>query len=83
MPFVNIRTARGLLDDEQKRELQRRVTDLMVELEGRGNPAFRPYVWVLIEELPSEHWCLGGTQVTAGLIGQLVDGAGKGQAVSG
>lgn len=64
MPFANIRTIKGALSDEQKRELQERITDLLVEIEGRGNPAFRPFVWVMIEEEAAEHWMLGGHQVS-------------------
>lgn len=71
MPFVNVRTAKGLLSPARKRELQTRITDLLVELEGNGDPAFRPYVSVLIEEQDPENWAMGGTHVTAELIRQL------------
>jgi len=74
MPFVNVTTARGLLNAEEKRALQTRITDLLVEIEGKGNPAFRPFVWVLIEEREPEDWCLGGTPVTGELIGRLIGG---------
>lgn len=80
MPFVNVRTARGLLNPTQKKELQARITDLMVEIEGNGNPAFRPYVWVLIEEQEPDNWCLGGTHVSTELIEQL-NGVRAGKAV--
>lgn len=79
MPFVNIRTARGLLSGERKRELQVRVTDLMVELAGGGDPAFRPFVWVMIEEAPPESWCVGGIQVTPDLVGRLAGHPETGQ----
>jgi 4-oxalocrotonate tautomerase len=64
MPFVKVSTLRGALNDEQKRELQRRVTDLMVEIEGNGNPGFRQFVWVLIEEEDPSHWSIGGNQLS-------------------
>ena len=75
MPFVNVRTARGLLDDARKKELQERLTDLLVEIEGRGDPAFRPLVWVLVEELDPESWCIGGMPVTGATIAQLRGGS--------
>ena len=50
MPYVSISTAKGILDVEQKRTLLQRITDLMVEIEGQGNPEFRKLVWVKIEE---------------------------------
>ena len=72
MPFVNVRTVKGLLNDTQKRELQDRITDLMVEFEGRGDPAFRRLVWVLIDEQEPGNWCLGGTPVTPEMIQRVV-----------
>ena len=77
MPFVNVRTAKGLLDATQKKALQARITDLMVEIEGNGNSAFRPYVWVLIEEQEPENWCLGGMHVSTELIEQLNGGQAR------
>jgi len=74
MPFVNVRTAKGLLTETKKRELLQRLTDLMVEIEGGGNPEFKPFVWVLIEEQDPANWCIGGTPVSAELIDQLKAG---------
>lgn len=64
MPFVNIRTIKGAMTGAQKKQLQERVTDLLVEIEGRGNPAFRRFVWVMLEEEAAEHWMLGGQPVS-------------------
>ena len=72
MPFINVRTVKGLLNDAQKRELQDRITDLMVEVEGRGDPGFRRLVWVLIDEQEPGNWSLGGTQVTPELVQRVV-----------
>jgi 4-oxalocrotonate tautomerase len=74
MPFINIRTAKGLLDEAKKQQLAEKITDLMVEIEGNGNPAFKPFVWIMIEEQGPGDWCLGGTMVTEELIGQLKSG---------
>ncbi len=68
MPFVNVRTVKGILTDAQKRELQDRITDLVVEIEGRGDPSFRRLVWVLIDEQEPGNWSLGGTHVTPELV---------------
>lgn len=40
MPFVNVQTIKGILDGQLKSELLTRITDLMVEIKGRGNPDF-------------------------------------------
>lgn len=41
MPFVNVQTIKGMMNSEQKKELLRRMTDLIVEIEGNGDPEFR------------------------------------------
>jgi len=68
MPYVTISTVKGILDTEQKQLLLHRLTDLMVEIEGRGNPEFRKMVWVKIEEQEPSHWGLAGTVFTADQI---------------
>ncbi|MBR0775902.1 4-oxalocrotonate tautomerase family protein [Bradyrhizobium diazoefficiens] len=68
MPYVTISTARGILDAAQKKTLLERVTDLMVEVEGQGNPDFRRNVWVRIDEQEPAHWSLGGMQPTSEII---------------
>ena len=68
MPYIIISTVRGILDAAQKKTLLERVTDLMVEVEGQGNPEFRRNVWVRIEEQEPAHWSLGGMQPTSEII---------------
>ena len=46
---------------EQKQELVRKVTDAIVSIEGEG---LRPVTWVIIEEVPSGNWGVGGSSVT-------------------
>lgn len=71
MPFVNVRTARGILDEEGKHELHERLTHLLVEIEGGGNPEFRNSVFVLIEEEEPSSWSVGGVPVTGEMIREL------------
>ena len=68
MPFVNVQTIKGIMTAEQKNELLRRMTDLMVEIEGRGDPQVRQSVWVRIDEHEPEQWSLGGIQPTSEMI---------------
>ena len=75
MPFVNVRTAKGLLTESRKHELCTRLTDLIVELEGRGDPSFRQYVLVLIEEHEAENWNVAGNQLTPEMIRELASHA--------
>ena len=68
MPFVNVQTIKGIMNSEQKKELLRRMTDLIVEIEGNGNPEFRRSVWIRIDEHEPEQWSLGGIQPTSEMI---------------
>ncbi|WP_050627334.1 tautomerase family protein [Bradyrhizobium viridifuturi] len=68
MPYVTISTVRGNFDVAQKKALLERVTDLMVEVEGQGDPDFRRNVWVKIEEGEPASWSLGGMMPTPDLI---------------
>lgn len=68
MPHVIVQTIEGILDNDQKKRLLERVADVMVEIEGRGDPAFRKGVWVRIEEQPATHWYLGGAAYTPEMI---------------
>lgn len=58
MPVVNIQVPADSLDESQKAELIKRVTDAVVEVERL--PAIRPYVYVLINEIPRPGYGLGG-----------------------
>ncbi len=64
MPFVTVRTLKGALDETQKQTLQQRLTDLMVEIEGRGSERFRQFVWVEIQEEEASNWSIGGHQLS-------------------
>ncbi len=68
MPFVNVQTIKGMMNSEQKKELLRRMTDLIVEIEGNGDPEFRRSVWIRIDEHEPEQWSLGGIQPTSEII---------------
>jgi len=68
VPFVNVQTIKGIMTAEQKSELLRRMTDLLVEIEGQGDPQFRQSVWIRIDEHDPEQWSLGGVQPTAAMI---------------
>jgi len=52
LPLVEMYFGRGALTDEQKAELSRKVTDLIVK------EAKQPqhYTWVIIHEVPGENW---------------------------
>ncbi len=61
MPFVNIKITKEGATPEQKAELIKGVTDLLVKVLQK-NP--RTTV-VLIEEVDTDNWGIGGETVTA------------------
>ena len=68
MPFLNLRTVKGLLNDDQKKYLMDKFTELLVETEGGGNPEFRKMVWIQIEEDEPNNWQIGELRPTHELI---------------
>jgi 4-oxalocrotonate tautomerase len=58
MPFVNVKLVDGVFSSEEKHALAKALTDVMVKFEG--SEAFREVVWVLIEELHTDGWHIGG-----------------------
>ncbi len=60
MPLVTVRVLKGALDQSERQTIQQRITDVMVDVEGRGKEAFRQYVWVIIVEEEPSNWSVGG-----------------------
>jgi 4-oxalocrotonate tautomerase len=58
MPFVNVKLVEGVFSPEEKHALAEAITDVLVKFEG--SEAFRETVWVLIEELHTDGWHIGG-----------------------
>jgi 4-oxalocrotonate tautomerase len=61
MPLITLRTLEGLLTPEQKKTMIERLTDAALSVEGAG---FRSVAWVIIEEIPSGAWGIGGHTLT-------------------
>ena len=50
------------MSQPQREELIRKITDAIVSVEGE---ALRPVTWVLLEEVPSGAWGVGGKAFTS------------------
>jgi 4-oxalocrotonate tautomerase len=61
MPLVNVRLIEGVFTPEQKREMIRQLTETMVEIEGES---LRSVTWVIVEEVKSGDWGIGGNALT-------------------
>jgi 4-oxalocrotonate tautomerase len=72
MPYLNLKTVKGLLSDEQKKYLMDKFTDLLIETEGGGNPEFRKMIWIEIEEEEPINWQIGDFRPTSETIAGVV-----------
>ena len=68
MPLVDIQLIEGVFDKSQKQEMIRKVTDVMVEIEGE---AMRGVTWVRVQEFASGQWGIGGKGLTTADIKAL------------
>lgn len=61
MPLVNVKIIEGVFSDSQKREMVKKLTDAMVSIEGEN---MREVTLVVVEEVKSGDWAIGGTPLT-------------------
>jgi 4-oxalocrotonate tautomerase len=71
MPLVNVKLIEGVFNESQKRDMVRRLTDTMVEIEGE---ALRPVTWVIVEEVKSGDWGIAGNPLTTADVKALAAG---------
>lgn len=60
MPLVNIKVIEGVFTKDQKKEMIEKVTNAMVAVEGE---AMRGVTWVVIDEVKSGDWGIGGKSI--------------------
>ena len=61
MPLINVKLIEGVFNETQKRKMVSDLTDAMVAIEGEP---MRQVTWVVIEEVKSGNWALGGKPLT-------------------
>lgn len=61
MPLLNVKMLEGVFTPTQKKDMIRKLTDTMVSIEGE---ALRPYTLVVLEEVKSGDWGIGGASLT-------------------
>ena len=62
MPLVNVKLIEGVFSTDQKQEMITRLTETMIDIEGE---AMRPVTWVIVEEVNSGEWGIGGKGLTS------------------
>jgi len=71
MPLINVKLIEGVFTATQKQEMIRKLTDTMVSIEGEN---MRPVTWVVVEEVKSGEWGVGGKPLTTSDVKALAAG---------
>jgi 4-oxalocrotonate tautomerase len=71
MPLINVKVIENVFTAEQKHEIVERLTDAMVAIEGNN---MRQVTWVVIEEVKSGDWGIGGNALTTADVKALAAG---------
>jgi 4-oxalocrotonate tautomerase len=75
MPLVNVKMIEGVFTPTQKQQMIRKLTDTMVSIEGEN---MRSVTVVVIEEVKSGDWGIGGMPLTTDDVRALAAGKSKG-----
>jgi 4-oxalocrotonate tautomerase len=75
MPFLNVKLIEGVFTPTQKQDMIRKLTDTMVSIEGEN---LRPVTVVVLEEIQSGGWGIGGNPLTTNDAKALAAGNPKG-----
>ena len=75
MPLLNVKFIEGVFTPSQKQEMVRKLTDTMVSIEGEN---MRPVTVVILEEVKSGDWGIGGKPITTDDAKALAAGKSKG-----
>lgn len=71
MPLVQIKLIEGVFSGAQKQEMVHKLTDAMVSIEGER---MRAVTWVIVEEVKSGNWGVGGKALTTGDVKAMAEG---------
>ena len=75
MPLINVKILENVFSDENKKQMVERLTDAMVSIEGEN---MRGVTWVVIEEVRSGDWGIGGQALTTADVKALAAGVPAG-----
>jgi 4-oxalocrotonate tautomerase len=73
MPLIQVKLVEDVFTSAQKKEMITRLTDAMVAIEGEN---MRSVTWVVIEEVRSGEWGIGGNALTTEAVMALAAGKG-------
>lgn len=71
MPLINVKLIEDVFTSEQKGQIVERLTDAMVSIEGEN---MRGVIWVVVEEVHSGDWGIGGQPLSIDAVKALAAG---------
>jgi 4-oxalocrotonate tautomerase len=71
MPFLSVKLIEGVFTPEQKQDMIRKLTETMVAIEGEN---MREVTFVVIEEVKSRDWGIGGKPLSTNDVKALAAG---------
>jgi 4-oxalocrotonate tautomerase len=77
MPLIQVKLIEQVFTPEEKKDLIAKLTDAIVSIKGEN---MRPVTWVLIEDVQSGEWGIGGEAMTTDAVRALAAGASSGAA---
>jgi 4-oxalocrotonate tautomerase len=70
MPLIQVKLIAEVFTPEQKKEIITMLTEAMVRIEGES---LRPVTWVVIEEVRSGDWGIGGRALTTEAVRAMAE----------
>ncbi len=71
MPLVNMKCIKGVFSPAQKAQLVHNLTEAVVAVEGEK---MRGVTWVVLEEVDSGDWAIGGQALTTEAVQKMAAG---------
>jgi 4-oxalocrotonate tautomerase len=71
MPLIQVKLIEKVFTTQQKQEMIKKLTDAMVSIEGEN---MRPVTWVIIEDVNSGEWGIGGQALSTDAVKAMAAG---------
>jgi 4-oxalocrotonate tautomerase len=71
MPLIQVKLIEEVFTPAQRQAMITNLTEAMVAIEGEN---MRPVTWVIIEDVRSGEWAVGGKPLTTGEVRALAAG---------
>jgi 4-oxalocrotonate tautomerase len=71
MPLLTVKLIEGVFTSSQKQQMVHKLTETMIGIEGEN---LRPYTTVIVEEVKSGDWGIGGNCITTQAVKDIASG---------